>query len=109
MGSAEFRRRLRDAAENAITDGERSLGEDVAAVVKAVEPLIRADERTFERRKERILVLNRRETEEIVKWLTEVRSGSLVFPVECRLSIDAVEGGGIMLRMRGVSEPGDRP
>jgi hypothetical protein len=109
MGSAEFRRRLREAAEEAISDHERSLAEDVAAVVGAVEPLIRADERVVARREERVLVLNLRETERIVRWLTEVRSGSLVFPAECRLGIDAVDGGGIMLRMRGFSDPGDRP
>ncbi len=40
-----FHQDLREAAEDAITDGERSLAEDIDAVLKAAEPVFRADER----------------------------------------------------------------
>ena len=45
MTSAE----IVEAAEGAIVDGELSLGEDIRAVIAAIEPLIRADERRIER------------------------------------------------------------
>lgn len=58
------RAELVEAAENAIVDHEVSLAEDIRAVIAAIEPLIRADERLVER----VAVLEWLEAEERIAY-----------------------------------------